>query len=99
MAQIKKVVIKRFKRIANLELELGSSTLVIGANNAGKSSVLQAIHFAVSLAQSAKLVGGVTWRNDKYELSFAQTQRILKHSPSSGGLSRPMASKERRPVR
>ena len=68
MAQIRKVEIKRFKRIANLELELGSTTLVIGANNAGKSSVLQAIHFAVSLAQSAKRVGGGNWRNDKYEL-------------------------------
>jgi len=85
VAQIKKVEIKRFKRIANLELDLGSTTLVIGANNAGKSSVLQAIHFAVSLAQSAKLVGGVNWRNDKYELSFAQTQ--LLYSPVSDAMT------------
>ena len=85
MAQIKKVEVKRFKRIANLEFELGSTTLVIGANNAGKSSILQAIHFAVSLAQSAKLVGGVNWRNDKYELSFAQTQ--LLYSPVSDAMT------------
>lgn len=76
MARVKVIRIKRFKRIQDVTLELGSATLLVGANNAGKSSVLQAIQFAVSLAQSSKLVGGVNWAQDKYELSFGQNQLL-----------------------
>ena len=71
MAPIDSIVIRRFKRLEEVHLALGETTLLIGANNSGKSSILQAIHFAVSIAQSARLVGeGVSWRNDVFELSF-----------------------------
>ncbi len=76
MSRINSISIKRFKRLVDVSLELATTTLLIGSNNAGKSSVLQAIQFAVSLAQSAKLVGGVQWLDDKYELSFGQTQML-----------------------
>lgn len=86
MARINSVVIRRFKRLEELEMTLGNVTLLIGANNAGKSSILQAIHFAVSIAQSARLVGeGVAWRNDKFELSFNPAQ--LLYSPVADVLS------------
>jgi hypothetical protein len=51
------VAIRRFKRIEQIEIPLGDVTLLIGANNSGKSSILQAIHFAVSIAQTARLIG------------------------------------------
>ena len=57
MPRIKSVIIRRFKQLEKVELALGDATLLIGANNSGKSSILQAIHFAVSIAQSARLVG------------------------------------------
>jgi AAA domain, putative AbiEii toxin, Type IV TA system/AAA ATPase domain len=78
MSRIASVAIRRFKGIADVQVNLvGDTTLLIGANNAGKSSVLQAIHFAVSIAQSARLVGeGVSWRNDAFELSFNPAQLI-----------------------
>ena len=58
----------------------------LGANNAGKSSVLQAIHFAVSIAQTARLVGeGIAWQKDKFELSFNPAQ--LLYSPGADVLS------------
>jgi energy-coupling factor transporter ATP-binding protein EcfA2 len=80
------VTIRRFKRIEEVRINLADTTLLIGANNSGKSSILQAMHFAVSIAQTARLVGeGVAWRNDKYELSFNPAQLI--YSPVADVMS------------
>jgi ABC-type cobalamin/Fe3+-siderophores transport system ATPase subunit len=74
---IDQITIKRFKRLADVTVPLGGTTLLIGANNSGKSSVLQALHFAVSLAQSARLVGeDLSWRSGNFELSFNPSQLI-----------------------
>lgn len=86
MPRIQSITIRRFKRLEEIRLDLGETTLLVGANNSGKSSILQAIHFAVSIAQSARLVGeGVTWRNDAFELSFNPAQLI--YSPVADVLS------------
>jgi energy-coupling factor transporter ATP-binding protein EcfA2 len=86
MPRIESITIRRFKRLEEIHLNLGETTLLIGANNSGKSSILQAIHFAVSIAQSARLVGeGVSWRNDAFELSFNPSQLI--YSPVADVLS------------
>jgi predicted ATP-dependent endonuclease of OLD family len=86
MFRLSSVVIRRFKRLAEFEIPLGDVTLLVGANNAGKSSVLQAIHFAVSIAQTARLVGeGISWQKDKFELSFNPAQ--LLYSPVADVLS------------
>ena len=86
MAQISTVRLKRFKQLKELELDLNDTTVLIGANNSGKSSALQALHFAVAVAQTAKLVGeGVKWGADKFELSFNPAQ--LLYSPIADVLS------------
>jgi energy-coupling factor transporter ATP-binding protein EcfA2 len=86
VARLTSVTIRRFKRIEQIDIPLGDVTLLIGANNSGKSSILQAIHFAVSIAQTARLVGeGVAWRRDKFELSFNPSQ--LLYSPVADVLS------------
>src|SRR4030067_1138332 len=77
MASINTVTIRRFKQLEDISISLQDITVLIGANNSGKSSVLQAIHFAVSIAQSAKLIGeGVSWANDMFQLSFNPSQLI-----------------------
>jgi AAA ATPase domain/AAA domain, putative AbiEii toxin, Type IV TA system len=84
--QIESISIKRFKQLAELQLDLNDTTVLIGANNAGKSSALQALHFAVSVAQTAKLVGeGVNWATGKFQVSFNPTQ--LLYSPVADVLS------------
>lgn len=84
--QIESISIKRFKQLAEFQLDLKDTTVLIGANNAGKSSALQALHFAVSVAQTAKLVGdGVNWAKDKFQVSFNPTQ--LLYSPVADVLS------------
>jgi len=86
MPRIPSVTIRRFKRLEEVQIALGDATLLIGANNSGKSSILQAVHFAVSIAQSARLVGeGVSWRNDAFEVSFNPAQLI--YSPVADVLS------------
>jgi energy-coupling factor transporter ATP-binding protein EcfA2 len=86
MPRIASITIRRFKRLEELYLDLGETTLLIGANNSGKSSILQAVHFAVSIAQSARLVGeDLSWRNDTFELSFNPSQLI--YSPVADVLS------------
>lgn len=49
--------IRDFKRIKSVDFELEDVSLLIGGNNSGKSSVLQAIHFAVSCFRAAKTFG------------------------------------------
>lgn len=52
---IQSVRVERFKTIHSATLELDKINVLVGANNAGKSSVLQALQFATSVAQTAKL--------------------------------------------
>lgn len=86
MSQLKSLVIKRFKKLESLELGISETTVLIGTNNAGKSSILQALHFAVSVAQTAWLVGeNVNWAGEKFRLSFNPSQLI--YSPVSDVLS------------
>ena len=79
MSQLTSITIRRFKRLGHFTLNLNDVNVLIGANNSGKSSVLQAMHFAVAVAQTSKLLGGVPWRQGIYELSFNPTQ--LLYSP------------------
>jgi AAA15 family ATPase/GTPase len=44
------IKIERFKNLTELELDITGLTLLVGGNNAGKSSVLQAIQFGASVA-------------------------------------------------
>ena len=46
-----KVRISNFKRIRETELDIGPVTYIVGGNNSGKSSAIQAIHTAVTAAQ------------------------------------------------
>ncbi len=51
--KLEKIEIQKFKTISKLELSLASINYLVGGNNAGKSSALQAIHTAVTAAQTA----------------------------------------------
>lgn len=46
--QIKRVAIENFRSIRRAELELGSTTVLIGPNNAGKTAILEAIRIALT---------------------------------------------------
>lgn len=73
---LKKLNIKRFKNIDNLTLEFDKVNILIGSNNSGKSSVLQAIQFAVSVIQSAKLDGSANWVHNVLSTTLAPSQLV-----------------------
>ncbi|MBO4990323.1 MAG: AAA family ATPase [Clostridia bacterium] len=58
---IKHLDIERFKSIEKLSISLDKINVIVGGNNAGKSSVLHAIQFLVSIAQTAKVYSSYTY--------------------------------------
>lgn len=52
---ITKVEVERFKSIEKVTLELGKINVLVGPNNAGKSSIIQALQLATSVAQASRI--------------------------------------------
>ena len=50
--QLESISIENFKKLRQITLELSDINYLVGGNNSGKSSVLQAIHCAITAAQS-----------------------------------------------
>ncbi|MBP0634256.1 AAA family ATPase [Cupriavidus sp. AcVe19-6a] len=78
------VVIERFKNLQSVDLNIHGLTLLVGGNNAGKSSVLQAIQFGASVAQTSAMQGG-NWADDRLATSIGQSD--LVYSPIKDVLS------------
>lgn len=75
------VKIERFKNIEDATLNLDPINVLIGSNNSGKSSILQAIQFAVSVAQTTSTFKNAKWylsgsKADHLETSISPTQLI-----------------------
>lgn len=71
--------IERFKNILEIDIDFKGINLLIGANNSGKSSILQAIQFAVSIAQSTSQQGARWNRHDRCPSSLSS--ETLIYSP------------------
>lgn len=54
---IQSISVRRFKNIKETTFDVSEFNVFIGANNSGKSSIAQIIHFGVSLLQSIELLG------------------------------------------
>lgn len=71
-----KVRIEKFKQLDDIEVNLDNVTLLIGGNNAGKSSILQAIQFGVSVAQATKLLTNAKFKSDSLPTSIGKSELI-----------------------
>lgn len=78
------IIVERFKNIERMELDASGLSLLVGGNNAGKSSILQAIQFGISVAQTSAIQGGV-WNGDRLSTSIGQND--LVYSPIKDVLS------------
>ena len=76
---LQSVRVQRFKSIADATVPIGRITLLVGPNNAGKSSFLHAIQFAVSVAQSLRLDNVSLWNGD--DLSGSLSAQQLVYTP------------------
>lgn len=79
-----RIKIERFKNLEEINLELSNITLLVGGNNAGKTSVLQAMQFGASVAQTTSMVSG-QWRHNRIATSIGQSELI--YSPIKDVLS------------
>lgn len=72
------ITIERFKNIKKIDLPLENINILVGSNNAGKSSILQSIQFAVAIAQTTSLDEFRTtkWKSDKLSTSLTANQII-----------------------
>ncbi|WP_282132900.1 AAA family ATPase [Cellulophaga baltica] len=77
---IEKIKIRNFKNIKELVIPLEAVNVLVGANNAGKSSILQAIQFAISIAQTTTLEN-TWWRRNSDVLPTSLTPEQLIYSP------------------
>ncbi len=72
---LQSVHIKRFKSIVDAPFDVSSINAFIGANNSGKSTLAQIIHFSVGLFQSIQLAN--RWGNRQtVTLSLSPTQLL-----------------------
>lgn len=79
MSRLTAVRIRRFKAIDDAPFDLSSLNVLVGANNSGKSSIIQGLHFAIGLLQTIKLSGYWT-KGASISTSINPTQLI--YSPS-----------------
>lgn len=75
---LESIIIERFKNIKKIELPLENINILVGSNNAGKSSILQSIQFAVAIAQTTSLdeFRATKWKADKLSTSLTNNQII-----------------------
>lgn len=59
--EITSVEVERFKRVQKAEIQLSDINVLVGPNNAGKSSMLQGIHFCAGAAVAARRLDRVTF--------------------------------------
>jgi hypothetical protein len=84
MGKLQSVRIKRFKAIEDAPIDLSDLNVLVGANNAGKSSIIQGLHFGIALLQSIALAG--QWhrnvRKDADTLSTSISPNQIIYSPA-----------------
>ncbi|MES2467486.1 MAG: AAA family ATPase [Verrucomicrobiota bacterium] len=90
---ISEVTIKRFKNIEEVTLPLQRINLLVGSNNSGKSSILQAIQFGVSIAQTLKLSGS-EWKRGVMKRSMPSSQLVYTPLRDIASLRRNRAFRE-----
>lgn len=79
MSSLQSVRIQRFKRIDDALFDLDGINVLVGANNSGKSSIIQGLHFAIGVLQSVKLLNGGIHRTAS---TLSPTQLIYSPSES-----------------
>lgn len=70
---LERVTIERFKNINEICLELDKVNVLVGSNNSGKSSILQAVQFAVSAAQTSGIEGARWLAGNACQHQYHQT--------------------------
>jgi len=63
--RLRSVKIERFKRLTHVNFTVGDVNILVGGNNSGKSTIIQAVHFAFTLFQSLAISNKWPVKNKK----------------------------------
>lgn len=86
--RLKKIQVRSFKAIKDITIDLTDATLLVGSNNSGKSSVLQAVHLAGrALLQAAEANKQSTISLRELEYVPSESYRELGHNSIWGNRS------------
>jgi energy-coupling factor transporter ATP-binding protein EcfA2 len=77
--RLSKVVLEKFKKVDKVEIDLSPINVLVGGNNAGKSSVLQGIHFSVIASIASREAGKDTYTQDSLLFCPAMNFEELRH--------------------
>lgn len=78
LTKLRSVRVRQFKRVVDAAFDLGDVNVLVGGNNSGKSSVIQALHFGVGLLQTIGPTASWSARNLSTSLNPGQ----LIYSPA-----------------
>lgn len=62
--KLTRIKLERYKKISSAEINMAGVNVLVGGNNSGKSSILQGIHFSITVAATARQQGQVTFASD-----------------------------------
>jgi energy-coupling factor transporter ATP-binding protein EcfA2 len=83
--KVRSVRIQRFKRVKDVTFDLKDLNILVGGNNSGKSTIVQALHFGIGLLQTIQ-ASGVKWpKSGEYPSSLNPSDII--YSPSEDVLA------------
>ena len=78
--KLQSIRLRRFKRISDASFDVKAVNVLVGANNSGKSSIIQGLHFGVAVMQTIGLDEKWPQTAPTYSTSLNPTQLI--YSPS-----------------
>lgn len=86
---IEKVTIENFKSIENTQINLKQINILVGGNNSGKTSILQALQFGCSIIQTVNITSTIPWRLKKdYTRSIEPTELVYSPLKDVSALAR-----------
>lgn len=77
--KLSQITLRKFKRVNEVSIELSPINLIVGGNNAGKSSVLEGIHFSTVAAVTARIADTKTVTQDSLPYCPARHFADLRH--------------------
>lgn len=77
--RLTQLILEKFKKVDKVSISLLGLNVLVGGNNAGKSSVLQGIHFSVIAAIASREAGRDTFTQDSLLYCPARDFESLRH--------------------
>ena len=77
--KLTKLTLEKFKKVDKVDIELHGLNVLVGGNNAGKSSVLQGVHFSVIAAIASRQAGRDTFTQESLLYCPSRSFESLRH--------------------